>query len=201
MLRIDDEEAERLLDLPCSSQSANVRHPQHPLSEKDDCFSKSEKKKGNQMKKPRFEAVTIPLTEWNEMKEQNKRILAFLSQNIGESPHDQVGDEMLTQNPETGKKRKAEVFDDTCESDESVEPDYDDQIDLMISCSQTKKYQTCRKTDLEQPSEMTDIEQDFDVAEKLGPVAAETIAKLFDGTMAKGQMSDDKFKEKNGQIR
>ena len=45
-----------------SSQSANVRHPQHPLNEKDDCFSKSEKKKGNQ-KEPRFEAVTIPLTE------------------------------------------------------------------------------------------------------------------------------------------
>ena len=35
---------------------------------------------GNQKKKPRFEAVTIPLTEWNEMKEQNKRILAFPSQ-------------------------------------------------------------------------------------------------------------------------
>ena len=48
VLQIDDEEAERLLDLLCSSQSANVRHPQHPLSEKDDCFSKSEKKKGNQ---------------------------------------------------------------------------------------------------------------------------------------------------------
>ena len=42
--------------------------------------------------------MTIPLTEWNEMREQNKRILAFLSQNIGESPYDQVSDEMLTQN-------------------------------------------------------------------------------------------------------
>ena len=40
VLQYDDEEAERLLDLPCSSQSANVRQPQHPLSEKDDCFSK-----------------------------------------------------------------------------------------------------------------------------------------------------------------
>ena len=80
VLQIDGEEAERLLDLPCSSQSANVRHPQHLVSEKDDCFSKSEKKMGNQKKKPRFEAVTIPLTEWNEMKEQNKRILAFPSQ-------------------------------------------------------------------------------------------------------------------------
>ena len=88
------------------------------------------------------------------------------------------------------------MHDDSCESDESVEPDYDDQIDLMINCSQTKKDQTCRKTDLEQPSEMTEIEQDFDVAEKLGPEVAETIAKLVDGTMAKGQMSDDKFKEK-----
>ena len=47
-----DEEAKRLLDLPCSSQSANVRHPQHLVSEKDDCFSKLEKKKGNQKKKP-----------------------------------------------------------------------------------------------------------------------------------------------------
>ena len=46
VLQIDNEEAERLLDLPCSSQSENVSHPQHPLSEKDDCFSKSEKKKG-----------------------------------------------------------------------------------------------------------------------------------------------------------
>ena len=80
VLQIDGEEAERLLDLPCSSQSANVRHPQHLVSEKDDCFSKLEKKKGNQKKKPQFEAVTIPLTEWNEMKEQNKRILAFPSQ-------------------------------------------------------------------------------------------------------------------------
>ena len=62
----------------------------------------------------------------------------------------------------------------------------------MINCSQTKKDQTCRKTDLEQPSEMTEIEQDFDVAEKLGPEVAETIAKLVDGTMAKGQMSGDK---------
>ena len=106
VLRVDDEEAERLLDLPCSSQSANVRQPQHPLSEKDDCFSKSEMKKGNQKKKPRFEAVTIPLTEWNEMKEQNKRILAFLSQNIGESPHDQAGDEMLTQTPKRAKNVK-----------------------------------------------------------------------------------------------
>ena len=77
-----------------------------------------------------------------------------------------------------------------------MEPDYDDQIDLMINCSQTKKDQTCRKTDLEQPSEMTETEQDFDVAEKLGPEVAETIAKLVDGTMAKGQMSDGKFKEK-----
>ena len=81
-----------------------------------------------------------------------------------------------------------------------MEPDYDDQTDLMINCSQTKKDQTCRKTYLEQPSEMTEIEQDFDLAEKLGPEVAETIAKLVDGTMAKGQMSDDKFKEKNGQI-
>ena len=92
--------------MPCSSQSANVRHPQHLVSEKDDCFSKSEKKKGNQKKKPQFEAVTIPLTEWNEMKEQNKRILAFLSQNIGESPHDQAGDEMLTQTPKRAKNVK-----------------------------------------------------------------------------------------------
>ena len=111
---------------------------------------------------------------------KNKRILAFLSQNIGKSPHDQVGDEMLTQNHETGKKRKAEVLDDSCESDESVEPDYDDQIDLMINCSQTNKDQTCRKT-VEQPSEMSEIEQDFDLAEKLGPEVAETIAKLVDG--------------------
>ena len=101
-----------------------------------------------------------------------------------------------------GKKHKAEVLDDSCKSDESVEPDYDDQTDLMINCSQTKKDQTCRKSDLEQLSEneMTEIEQDFDVAEKLGPEVAETIAKLVDGTMAKGQMSDDKFKEKIGQI-
>ena len=142
--------------------------------------------------------MTIPLSEWNEMKEQNKRILAFLSQNIDESPHDQVGDEMLTQNPEMGKKRKAEVLDDSCESDESVEPDYDDQTDLMINCSQTKKDQTCRKSDLEQPSEneMTEIEQDFDVAEKLGPEMAKTIAKLVDGTMAKArcQMTNSKKK-------
>ena len=91
------------------------------------------------------------------------------------------------------------MVDDSCESDESVEPDYDDQIDLMINCSQTKKDQTCRKTDLEQPSEMTETEHDFDVAEKLGPEVAETIAKLVDGTVvtvANGQMSDDKFKEK-----
>ena len=192
VLQTDDEETERLLDLPCSSQSANVRHPQHLVSKKDDCFSKSEKKKGNQKKKPRFETVTIPLTEWNEMKEQNKRILAFLSQNIGESPHDQVGDEMLTQNPETGKKRKARVLDDLCKLDETVEPDYNDQTDLMVNCSQTKKDQICRKTDLEQPSEMTETEQDSDVAEKLGPEVAETIIKLVNGTMAKGQMSGDK---------
>ena len=43
---------------------------------------------------------------------------------------------------------------------------------------------------------MTEIEQGFDVAEKLGPEVAETIAKLVDGTVAKGQMSNDKFKEK-----
>ena len=87
---------------------ANVRHPQHLVTEKDDCFSKSEKKTGNQKKKPRLEAVTIPLTEckWNEMKEQNERLLAFLSQDIGESPHDQVGDEMLT--PKRAKNVKQE---------------------------------------------------------------------------------------------
>jgi len=99
---------------------------------------------------------------------------------------------MLTPNPETGKKRKARVLDDSCESDVTVEPDYNDQTDLMVNCSQTKKDQTCRKTDLEQPSEMTEIEQDSDVAEKLGPEVAETIIKLVDGTMAKGQMSGDK---------
>ena len=155
------------------------------------------KEKGEPKEEASIRAVTIPLTEWNERKEQYKRILAFLSQNIGKSPHDQVGDEMLTPNPEMGKKRK-EVLDDSCESDESVEPDYDDQIDLMINCSQTKKDQTYRKSDLEQPSEneMTETEWDFDVAEKLGPEVAETIAKLVDGTMAKGQRSDDKFKEK-----
>ena len=42
---------------------------------------------------------------------------------------------------------------------------------------------------------MTETKQDFDVAEKLGPEVAETIATLVNGTMAKGQMSDDKFKE------
>ena len=38
-----------------------------------------------------------------------------------------------------------------------MEPDYDDQIDLMINCSQSKKDQTSKKTDLEQPSEMTEM--------------------------------------------
>ena len=53
----------------------------------------------------------------------------------------------------------------------------------MIKCSETKKDQTCRNTDLEQPSQMAEIKHDFDVAEKLGPEMAETVAKL-----AKGQM-------------
>ena len=48
----------------------------------------------------------------------------------------------------------------------------------MIKCSETKKDQTCRNTDLEQSSEMAEIKHDFDVAEKLGPEMAETIANL-----------------------
>lgn len=51
---------------------------------------------------------------------------------------------------------------------------------------------------MDQPSEMAETEQDFDAAEKPGPEVAETITKLVGGTMAKGQMTDDKFKEKIG---
>ena len=86
-----------------------------------------------------------------------------------------------------GNNKKAEVLDDLCESDESVELDYDDQTDVMMNGSKTKKDQTCRNTDLDQPSEMAETEQDFDVAEKLGPEVAETTTKLVGGTMAKGR--------------
>ena len=61
----------------------------------------------------------------------------------------------------------------------------------MIKCSEIKKDQTCRNTDLEQPSQMAEIKHDFDVAEKLGPEMAETVAKL-----AKGQMWVTDSKEK-----
>ena len=70
----------------------------------------------------------------------------------------------------------------------------------MIKCSETKKDQTCRNTDLEQPSEMAEIKHDFDVAEKLWPEMAETIVKLVGSTVAKGLMSDGRFKGKNWQV-
>lgn len=73
---------------------------------------------------------------------KQNRILAFLSQNTGKSPDDQEDDEMLTQITIWATTKKAEVLDDLCESDESVEPYYDDQTDVMINSTKTKKNQT-----------------------------------------------------------
>ena len=99
--------------------------------------------------------------------------MAFLSQNIGESLYDQVGDEMLTQNPETGKKVKQKcLMTRACRINQWSHITMIKLIQWSIY-SQTKMDQTCRKTEWEPPPEMKEIEQDFDVAEKLGPEEAD----------------------------
>lgn len=177
-VQIHADEVDQLLDLPCSSQ-------------KDKHVSNEKEGKKKNKKKPRLEAVTIPISDWNNMKKQNERILALLGQGQGqtegESPDDH-GSKMTQR-----QKRKAESQESGDESD-SFE-DYDDQIESMIRVNEGETCgQTCGTSNSD--TEMAEIEQEFDNAEKLAPEIPEGIAKLVDETMAKGQISEEKMKEK-----
>ena len=157
-------------------------------------------------KRPRIEAkkiksrhgkhtVTLPIEEWEEMKQQNIRILNMLaqSQNGGDSPRFGASrcESWL------GKRKNTEEVDLEADYDD-VHDDYDidGAIHAMIDQAQTQNSRP--ETVQNQTGEndvMGQLEQEFDTKEVLGDEDSDRVANLIT-VMAKGQMSVKKFKEK-----
>ena len=143
----------------------------------------NEVKAGNSGKRPvrnRPDTVTIPIKDWNEMKQQNNRILRMLQEMDSEQP-----DSGMEEDRPTPRKRKRE---EAVESD----VDFDSEVDKLIKPTESVA-QGGNRDHIDQ--NLAELEQDYDREEETGPEVNEQFAKLV-ATMAKGRMTEEKKKEK-----
>ncbi|XP_070192372.1 uncharacterized protein [Littorina saxatilis] len=141
--------------------------------------------------KEKPQTVTLPISDWEKMKSQNEKILKFLTMVV-----DKDGDSPQTKQ---SKKRKREVSDD----EQSVETGVDDFDHLLEEMCKTQASESRPEAELNDPNEseiMNELEQDFDISETLGDEVADRIAKRV-SVMAKGQMTEEKMKQKEREFK
>ncbi|XP_070185868.1 uncharacterized protein [Littorina saxatilis] len=144
--------------------------------------------------KSKFEAVTIPIDDWNFMKDQNARILKRLDKqdkkrkrlsSASDSDSESSDCATLARGQKTAKTKRTDQRSFSKDETSSL---VEDDLEMLIS----SQSHTTKQVDT---TVLDDIEQEFEPDTDVGPPILEKLAKVL-GTMGKGKMDDERMNTK-----